>query len=123
MIVKSVEGRVPIQVQANPELESSGVNPTRGELRAWFDAVMKTSPEGDTDPRLKSITEIGKTLNAAYCADNGLPPPGRVAAIPTPMDYWNSKVTLTVSQNHDRLSTIAQAQAIVPKKEPALMER
>jgi hypothetical protein len=123
MIIKSVEGRDLIQAQSNPDLESSGVNPTRGELRAWFDAVMKTSPEGNADPRLKSITEIGKTLNAAYCTENGLPPPGRVAKIPTPMDYWNSSVTLTIGQNIDRLTTIAEAQTIAPKKEMALMER
>ncbi|MFM2431179.1 MAG: hypothetical protein RLZZ511_2392 [Cyanobacteriota bacterium] len=123
LIVKSVEGRELIQLQSNPDLENSGVNPTRGELRAWFDAVAKTSPEGSADPRLQSITEIGKTLNAAYSAENGFPPPGRVAQIPTPMDYWNAKVTLTVGENNDRLKTIAQAQALTPKKEPALMER
>jgi hypothetical protein len=123
LIIKSIEGREPIQVQSNPDRESSGVNPTRGELRAWFDAVIKTSPDGNADPRLNSITEIGKTLNAAYCAENGFPPPERVAKIPTPMNYWNDKVTLTVGENNDRLKTIAQAQVVIPRKEPALMGR
>jgi hypothetical protein len=101
------------QTQQHPVLEPISdrpFNPSRSDLREWFTAVATTSPQGNADPQLQEIANVGKLLNIAYCQEQHLPLPVDRAEVTTPMHYWHPNVTLTTTQNQSRLAVLAQPQ-------------
>jgi hypothetical protein len=98
----------PIQAAGSP-----GFNPSRTDLRAWYTAIVQTSPTPDTDPRLGEVQSIGRLLNLAYAQEHGLPTPTTQAQVETPMHYWHPNVSLTAEQNQARVAVMTLA-----KQEP-----
>jgi hypothetical protein len=86
---------------------TASFNPTRADLRQWFEAVVKTSPQGNQDTRLREISNVGKILNIAYCQEHNQPVPTAKAQVSTPMNYSHPNVVLTQGQDRDRMHTIA----------------
>jgi hypothetical protein len=93
------------------EGESPGFNPSRTDLRAWYTAIVQTSPTPDTDPRLGEVQAIGRLLNLAYAQEHGLPTPTTQAQVETPMHYWHPNVSLTTEQNQARAAVMTLAQS------------
>jgi hypothetical protein len=140
LIVESVVGREPTIIPTAPLVSLPSIttpaitgpapspiahpafNPSRSDLRQWFEAIAQTADDPH-DPRLAMVQSVGKALNAVYCAEHHLPLPTTVAQVATPLDYWHPNVTLTATQNHDRLMTIAQAQRGHPAKTTIAVER
>jgi hypothetical protein len=102
------------------EAGSPGFNPSRTDLRAWYTAIVQTSPIPDTDPRLGEVQSIGRLLNLTYAQEHGLPLPTTQAQVETPMHYWHPNVTLTTEQNQARVGVIALAQS---ERKQASIER
>jgi hypothetical protein len=95
-----------IAPEPDRDADTASFNPTRADLRQWFEAVVKTSPQGNQDARLGEISNVGKILNIAYCQEHNQPLPTAKAQVSTPMDYSHPNVVLTWGQDRDRMHTI-----------------